>query len=567
MAQAWGVTFHRSCAIQGGALTTEHAIHKLSLKLRQDGYGKVPVSVFISYSHKDERLRDELATHLAILQNQKVIAFWHDRKITAGSEWAKEIDENLRTADLILLLVSPDFLASNYCNDVELKLAMDRHQKGEAIVIPILLKPVSWKGAPFAKLQACPTNAKPVTKWTNRDEAFTDVLEAIRLAAQKVEAGLGRQRAGIQPDAVSALPGPVVQAPAPGLAERSPSFLPSEPPEGTVPLDSRFYVPWPSESRWLAEIEKPGALIRIKSPNNMGKSSLMARVLAHAKEVGQRSVELNLDELNLNILEDLNKFMQWFCASLGRKLGVQVRREDYWDETFGANDNSTEFVEQYLLKPSDQPIVVAIDNFHRIFEFPDIATDFCGLLRGWHERSRTNSQWAKLRLIVVYSQEPYFSQDINQSPFNVGLPIELDAFSAGQLQALIERYGLDLSPEQRQRLFDLLGGHPLLVRLGLDRLAREGGNFEDFLQQAPTEAGCFGEHLRHLRQLVEQQPALKEAFSGVIGASEPVRLRPEDAFKLDSLGLVVPVDNEVKPRCPLYCAYFQDCWGETGHGR
>lgn len=526
----------------------------------------MPASVFISYSHKDERLRDELATHLSILHNQNVIDVWHDRKITAGSEWAQEIDDNLRKADLILLLVSPDFLASDYCNNVELKLAMDRHRLGEAIVIPIILKPVSWQRAPFAALQVCPTNGKAVTKWSNRDEAFTNVLEAIRLAAQKVEAGIGTTPAGGQPVPASSPSGPAAEGSGQDLAERPPSTLPPEPPEGTVPLDSPFYVPWPSEARWLAEIEKPGALIRIKSPNNMGTSSLMARVLAHAKAGGQRCVELNLDELNRNILEDLTKFMQWFCASLGRKLGVQVKREDYWDETFGANDNSTEFVEQYLLKSSEQPIVVAIDNFHRIFEFPEIATDFCGLLRGWHERSRTNSQWAKLRLIVVYSQEPYFSQDINQSPFNVGLPIELDAFAAGQLQALIERYGLDLSQEQRQRLLDLLGGHPLLVRLGLDCLARENGDFEAFLQQAPTEAGCFGEHLRHLRQLVEQQPALKEAFSRVMNAPEPVRLRPEDAFKLDSLGLVVPVDNEVKPRCPLYRQYFQDCWGEESHG-
>jgi hypothetical protein len=147
---------------------------------------QVPVKVFCSYSHKDQRLRDELETHLAIMKNNQEIESWHDRKITAGQEWAEQIDENLRTADLILLLVSANFLASRYCWDVEMKLAMERHERGEAVVIPILLKPVEWEDAPFGKLQACPTNARPITEWSNRDKAFVDVVQAIRKAVRQL---------------------------------------------------------------------------------------------------------------------------------------------------------------------------------------------------------------------------------------------------------------------------------------------------------------------------------------------------------------------------------------------
>ncbi|MFM7269744.1 MAG: toll/interleukin-1 receptor domain-containing protein [Cyanobium sp.] len=140
----------------------------------------MPAKVFISYSHKDQRLRDELETHLSIMKNSREIESWHDRRITAGEEWADKIDENLRAADLILLLVSADFLASRYCFDVELTLAMQRHERSEAVVIPIILKPVDWKGAPFSKLQALPTEGRPITKWSNRDEAFTVVSKSIR---------------------------------------------------------------------------------------------------------------------------------------------------------------------------------------------------------------------------------------------------------------------------------------------------------------------------------------------------------------------------------------------------
>jgi hypothetical protein len=144
------------------------------------------IEVFFSYSHKDEELRDELEKHLSILKRQGVITGWHDRRIGAGREWAGEIDTHLNTADVILLLISSDFLASDYCYDVEMKRAMERHEAGEARVIPVILRPVDWKGAPFGKLQALPTDAKPVTEWPNRDGAFLNVAQGIRAAVEEL---------------------------------------------------------------------------------------------------------------------------------------------------------------------------------------------------------------------------------------------------------------------------------------------------------------------------------------------------------------------------------------------
>jgi TIR domain/CHAT domain len=140
------------------------------------------VEVFFSYSHQDEKLRDELEKHLSLLKRQGVITGWHDRQISAGKEWSHEIDSHLDTAKVILLLVSSAFIASNYCWDVEVTRAMERHEKREARVIPIILKPVDWKSAPFAKLQALPKDAKAVTKWGNRDEAFVSITQGIRAA-------------------------------------------------------------------------------------------------------------------------------------------------------------------------------------------------------------------------------------------------------------------------------------------------------------------------------------------------------------------------------------------------
>ncbi len=139
-----------------------------------------PVEVFYSYAHKDASWRNELEKHLSLLHRQGLITAWHDRHILPGTDWAQAIDEHLERASVILLLISADFLASDYCYGLEMQRALERHQANEARVIPILLRPVDWKGAPFAHLQALPIGAKPITKWSNRDEAFTNVAAGIR---------------------------------------------------------------------------------------------------------------------------------------------------------------------------------------------------------------------------------------------------------------------------------------------------------------------------------------------------------------------------------------------------
>ncbi|MGG6269687.1 SAVED domain-containing protein [Leptolyngbya sp. AN03gr2] len=145
------------------------------------------ISIFFSYSHSDEPLRDELAKHLRLLERQGMIASWHDREITAGQEWASAIDHHLETAQIILLLVSVNFLASDYCYDLEMKRALERHETGSTRVIPIILKPVDWELAPFRKLQALPKEGKPITKWENQDEAFASIAKALRGVVEEMQ--------------------------------------------------------------------------------------------------------------------------------------------------------------------------------------------------------------------------------------------------------------------------------------------------------------------------------------------------------------------------------------------
>jgi hypothetical protein len=138
------------------------------------------IEVFISYSHKDETLREELEKRLSILKRQGLISTWHDRNISAGEDWRNNIDNHLNSAQIILLLISPDFLASDYINNNELNRAIERHNSGDARVIPIILRPVEWKEESFAKFQALPIDGKPITKWESLDDAFVDVTKGLK---------------------------------------------------------------------------------------------------------------------------------------------------------------------------------------------------------------------------------------------------------------------------------------------------------------------------------------------------------------------------------------------------
>ena len=142
--------------------------------------------VFLSYSHKDEYLRQQLETRLKLLQRQGVIVSWHDRLIGAGQEWKEQISRNLEQADIILLLVSADFIASDYCYDVEMGGALARHETGKAWVIPVIVRDVDWSNAPFAKLQALPRDGRAVRLWPDRDAAWRNVAEGIKKAAEEL---------------------------------------------------------------------------------------------------------------------------------------------------------------------------------------------------------------------------------------------------------------------------------------------------------------------------------------------------------------------------------------------
>ncbi|ACK71434.1 diguanylate cyclase [Gloeothece citriformis PCC 7424] len=328
-------------------------------------------------------------------------------------------------------------------------------------------------------------------------------------------------------------------------------------PSGSVPLDSPFYIPWMSiEEQIKQEINKPGSLIRIKSPKRTGKTSLLVRILDAVKSQGYQSVSLNLEQVDSTILGDLNRLLRWLCISITRQLGLKNLINDYWDEDIGSKVSCTIYFEDYLLKNINVPLILALDEVNYIFNHPNVAKDFFPLLRSWYEEAKRNVIWRKLRFIIVYSTEIYIPLQLNQSPFNIGLPIKLPEFDISQIQELAKRHNLNWTTEKQAiQLMEMIGGHPYLVRLALYYLAQGELTLTQLIQNALTSGGIYSDHLREHLITLQKDPSLGVAFKKII-AQENFVLEPTLAYKLDSMGLVKFVDQQWQPLCNLYRFYF-----------
>ncbi|MCP2732514.1 AAA-like domain-containing protein, partial [Limnofasciculus baicalensis] len=335
-------------------------------------------------------------------------------------------------------------------------------------------------------------------------------------------------------------------------------------PGGQVPLDSAFYIERSSiENRCYNTITQPGGLIRIHSPRQMGKTSLMARILHQAREEGYRTVTLSFQLAGSNIFTNLDRFLQWFCASVGKSLGLPNRLVDYWDDIIGGNSSATDYFENYLLAEINSPVVLAIDEFDCLCQYQEIASDFLGLLRNWYEKAKYGNSlsdvWQKLRLVVVHSSTTNISQNINLSPFNIGLSIELPEFTPEEIQDLANRHGLNWDNDKVEKLMSLVGGYPYLVQKALYHIAHQDVTLEELMPKSASKGRVYGEHLHQQLLNLQLYPELLAALDRVVSSTTPVELNRIPALKLRSMGLVRLMGGNVVPSCDLYRQYFLNC--------
>lgn len=483
--------------------------------------------------------------------------------------WGNQLESNFADCDYFILLLSTQMAMSELIIDILQQIwdqtmeykhrapslwVLHLHVDGASVSLNHALRNLFVKARQFNWFKAGDENSllqdlQDTIQLGNGPAIFTGDVGAIDVADHQSEhCQLSTSNLQQSSSHIAPLPSPVAEP---------------ELPQGQVPLESVFYIErQPQESQCYDEILRSGALIRIKAPRQMGKTSLMARILYHSGQQGYRAIPLTFQHADKEIFSSLDKLLHWFCIQISRRLKLPSRVQDFWTDTYGSKDKCTMYFEDYLLPEITYPLVLGMDEVDRVFEYPDIAADFFGLLRAWYEEAgygiTGSSVWQKLRLVVVHSTEGYIPLDINQSPFNVGLPIKLQEFTKDQVTDLASRHGLHWTSSQTEQLMTLIGGHPYLVRLAFYYLSRQQITWEELLNDAPTESGIYGDHLRRHLWSLQHNETLAQAFIQVLDGQGPVCLESEYAFKLHSLGLVEFRGNEVMPRFELYRQYFQD---------
>ncbi|MGK7888737.1 MAG: AAA-like domain-containing protein [Leptolyngbyaceae cyanobacterium] len=316
----------------------------------------------------------------------------------------------------------------------------------------------------------------------------------------------------------------------------------------------------PAEELAISAMQHPGGLLRIKAPWRMGKTSLMNHLLGQCQQLGQHTVMVDLRQADSTALANLDAFFRWFCWSVSQQLNLPCELDNYWFEDAGSKLNCTTYIQENILAQVKAPIVIAIDTGHYLVEHPLIAKNFFSMLRSWYEQARVRSQWQKLRLILAYVADLDIPLQAHQSPFNIGLLVELPYFNWSQIQQLEKRHKIGAITTGEtvtlRSLADFVGGHPYLMQLAFYWLQSGQLSVAQILRTAATNQGIYHEHLRRLWSAIHQEEALPSAFHQVLVSSGPIQLNPKQAYALTALGLVELIGHQVKLRCELYRDYF-----------
>jgi hypothetical protein len=327
---------------------------------------------------------------------------------------------------------------------------------------------------------------------------------------------------------------------------------------GAVTLGSKFYIERPTDEKFLFAISRRDSIISLKGARQMGKTSLLARGLQKAREMGAKVVLTDFQALSEEQLESPTKLFIALGEIFADALDLDVYPADVWKEKRSAATNFNKYIQNQVLAKAAKPIVWAMDETDRLFTY-SYASEVFGLLRSWHNARALDPEtpWQKITLAIAYATETHLIiTDLNQSPFNVGLQLALDDFTLEQVQELNLRYGRPLPDESAiQQFYHLVGGHPYLTRRGLHEIATQKMDINNFVAQASDDDGPYGDHLRHLILLLKDSALKNEVKNNLAGKH---CLSAETFYQLRSAGIMAGKSMQtMKPRCQIYAEYLK----------
>ncbi|GEM_PF-1902363 len=509
----------------------------ISVQQSTEPTGKTTARVFISYK-RDVTPDEPIALQVFERLNQEHYCFI-DQQMLVGTHWAECIKREIRQADFLILFLSAHSVHSEMVlSEVETAYRLARERRnGKPIILPVRL----GYDEPFPHPLNIYLDRINWAMW--RSESDTSQL-------------IDQLRQAIIGMAMVAHETPVAIANA-QLRQPTASAQPRlERPEGTMEPDSRFYMERPADAIALKEIEGQGIIVTIKAPRQMGKSSLLYRLMDAAKKLGKRVALLDFQQFDEQDLAQADVFYREFCRFISDELDLDDDTEKYWQRPTGNNRRCTRYFKQHILPHLNAPLLLAMDEVERVFNTP-FKNDFFGMLRSWYN----DPDFKNLNLALVTSTEPHlFIESHTQSPFNVGRTVELTDFSFEQVQELNRRHDSPFNLTEAKQLYDLLHGHPYLTRLALYVVAQ--GQFtplELFQQATQNYQGPFSDHLRRYFFLLQDRADLIDGLKQIIQQqADPTE---QIGYRLQSAGLVRAEGKHFLPRCQLYADYFREHLG------
>ncbi len=327
-------------------------------------------------------------------------------------------------------------------------------------------------------------------------------------------------------------------------------------PDKPEKADSYFYIERkPIESRCFQQLSEPGSLLRIAAPKQMGKTSLLNKIIAKGKQLHYHTVNLDLRLVETTKLADETVFLRSFYAWIVNELASSPPLKA-WDDDLPVMVSCTKHF-QAILKQLDRPFLLVIDNLDRIFDYPQTYKNFLPMLRRWHDLANESETWEKLRLVISYRTEDYGRLDINQSPFNVGVPISVREFNYNEVEILRNRH-YHLQPEVVKPLMAAIGGHPYLIRLAFYALAKEELTLEQVLNSAASHTGIYKNHFRQLVSYLQECVNLESILQSIVNKQglEITGRNNKQIYQLEAMGIVKIQGNLALTSRQIYQTYF-----------
>jgi AAA-like domain len=363
-----------------------------------------------------------------------------------------------------------------------------------------------------------------------------------------------------------------------GNASRNGNPTSNSPTTPQLPVQSASLKPMPNafplidrpplESCCYGEIDRSGALLRLKSPLQCGKTTLMSKVLHYAEQQQYRTVIINLRDAVSEDFASLDRFLIWFLEVISQAIGLNTSIASHWKTSLGNSKiKCRTFLEKNILN-SNFPLVIAIDELDRIFAYPGIAGEFLGMLRTWHEDAKTKPLWGFVRFMVLYT-EIYTQLDMNQSPFNAGIEFCLKDFDRTQVLQLVQAYGLDWTDESVDRLMDWVGGQPYLITQALKSIAQSSCTLAQLLDRATAPDSIYRSHLERQWHLVQSQPQLQTFLIQLL--RQDLLLKTGDqielAVKLYDVGIIQLTQSQGTQQAQFCYRLYEQYFSERLGGR